>query len=145
MQYDFRSIYATIMQHWFCLDKTVVDGLFPAGVNGQLQDLPLFKNNITCNTGGGGNTNPQYDKLISNYPNPFTNNTTITFQTDGGHTLVQVFDTAGRLIQNVLERDYPAAGTYTVNFDASHLPYGVYYARLQNGPVQKVRPMLKVR
>ncbi len=145
MQYDFRSIYATIMQHWFCLDKTVVDGLFPTGVNTQLQDLPLFKNSIVCNSGGGGNTNPQYDKTISNYPNPFTNSTTITFKTDGGHTLIQIFDTAGRLIQTLLERDYTAAGTYTVNFDAAQLPYGVYYARLQNGATQKVRPMLKVR
>ncbi|HQX74362.1 MAG TPA: DUF1501 domain-containing protein, partial [Chitinophagaceae bacterium] len=29
MQYDFRSIYATLLEKWFCLEKTVVDSLFP--------------------------------------------------------------------------------------------------------------------
>jgi hypothetical protein len=49
------------------------------------------------------------------------------------------------LLVNLLEKDYPLAGRYTVPFDASHLPTGIYYARLQNGTDQQVRPMLKVR
>jgi uncharacterized protein (DUF1501 family) len=143
MQYDFRSIYSTILQKWFCLDKTVVDGLFPTGSNAQLQDLPLFKAGISCT--GGTNPNPPSNKLITNYPNPFTGNTTISFQTDGGDTLIQIIDTLGRVIKTLLEKDYGAPGTYTVPFNSEGLPTGIYYARLQNGAVQKIRPMLKVR
>ena len=144
MQYDFRSIYSTLLEKWFCLPKTTVEGLFPPNINGQLQDLPLIKNGV-CVTAPpppstSGNT------LITNYPNPFTNKTTIEFSTSGGHTLIQIIDTAGRLIVDLLEKDYPAAATgITIPFDASHLPTGVYYARFQNGSVQQVRPMLKVR
>src|SRR5258705_632425 len=87
MQYDFRSIYSTILEKWICLDKTVVDGLYPPNINSQLQSLPLFKNGLTCN----GATQPPVtdDRIIYSGPNPFTNSTKITFKTEGGHTLIQ--------------------------------------------------------
>ena len=144
MQYDFRSIYSTILEKWFCLDKTVVDGLYPPGINAQLQSLPLFKSGLTCNATTPP-PDPAFDAIITNYPNPFTSSTTIKFHTEGGHTLIQIIDTLGRVIKTLLERDYTTAGTNTVSFDAEGLPTGIYYARLQNGVIQKVRPMLKVR
>ena len=84
------------------------------------------------------------DNLIINYPNPFVSSTTITFKTQGGHTLVQIFDTMGRKIATLADKVY-AEGTYSVTFNSSALASGVYYARLQNGSLQQVRPMLKVR
>ncbi len=142
MQYDFRSIYATLLEKWFCIPKATVASLFPPNINGQLQDLPLIKGgsctNVTVpNTSG--------TTLITNYPNPFTDKTEIKFSTDGGHTLLQIMDTAGRLISNLYEEDVLAPTTKIITFNASHLPTGVYYARLQNGAKQQVRPMLKVR
>lgn len=147
MQYDFRSIYSTILQNWFCLDKTVVEGLFPPNINAQLQALPLFKSGISCNsaTTTPPPPDPTFDAIISNSPNPFTETTTIRFKTEGGHTLIQIIDTLGRVIRNLLETDYPAPGVYNVTFDSGGLPTGIYYARLQNGIIQKVKPMLKVR
>jgi uncharacterized protein (DUF1501 family) len=143
MQYDFRSIYATLLEDWFCLPKSTVDNLFPPSVNTTLQNLPLIKDGL-CKTTTPP-PNPSGKTNITNYPNPFTNKTTIEFNTAGGHTLIQIIDTAGRLLVNLLEKDYPTAGRYTVTFDASHLPTGIYYARLQNGTDQQVRPMMKVR
>lgn len=142
MQYDFRSIYATLLEKWFCLEKTVVDSLFPPNVNTQLQSLPLIKGGV-CS----GITPPPVtptDALITNAPNPFTSSTTIEFTTAGGHTLIQVFDTLGRLVRVPVDREY-AAGTYRIDFNAEGLPTGIYYARLQNGVTQQVRAMLKVR
>ncbi len=143
MQYDFRSIYSTILEKWFCLPKATVQALFPPNVNGQLQDLPLIKGN-TCKVAAPP-PSPSGSTLITNYPNPFTNKTTIEFNTDGGHTLIQIMDTAGMLLVNLLETEFPTASRQTVVFDGSHLPTGVYYARLQNGTKQQVRPMMKVR
>ena len=122
----------------------MVDGLYPPGINTQLQSLPLFKSSITCN-GVTPPPDPAFDAIITNYPNPFTTSTTIKFHTEGGHTLIQIIDTLGRVIKTLLERDYTTAGINTVSFDAEGLPTGIYYARLQNGVIQKVRPMLKVR
>jgi uncharacterized protein (DUF1501 family) len=144
MQYDFRSIYSTLLEKWFCLDKTVVAGLFPPNVNTQLQTLPLFKASAAC-TVVPQPPDPLGDGIITNYPNPFTGSTKIKFRTEGGHTLIQIIDTMGRVIKDLLEKDYTAAGTDTVSFNSETLPPGIYYARLQNGVVQKVRPMLKMR
>lgn len=145
MQYDFRSIYSTILERWFCVPKTTVQALFPPNINGQLQDLPLIKGN-TCKTVPPPPPPPASGSgIITNSPNPFTNTTEIRFSTAGGHTLIQIMDTAGRLIVNLLEKDYLAAANDRITFDAAHLPNGVYYVRLQNGTTQQVRPMLKVR
>jgi hypothetical protein len=143
MQYDFRSIYATILEKWFCLEKTIVDSLFPPNINIQLQSLPIFKNGTCTTTAPPPPDTPNY--LIKNMPNPFTGSTTIRFQTNGGHTLIQVIDMLGRVIKTLLEQDYPAAGTYSITFNSEGLPPGVYYARYQNGVVTHVWPMLKVR
>ncbi|MBL0145555.1 MAG: DUF1501 domain-containing protein [Chitinophagaceae bacterium] len=142
MQYDFRSIYATLLEKWFCLPKTTVTSLFPPAINTTLQDLPLIKDG-TCKVPAPPSTSGS--TVITNYPNPFTNKTTIEFTTEGGHTLIQILDTSGRLIANLLEKDYATAGKQTITFDASHLPNGIYYARFQNGTNQQVRPMMKVR
>jgi hypothetical protein len=109
--------------------------------------LPLFKSNLTCNAV----TPPPVsdtDKIIWNYPHPFTNNTEIFFKTQGGHILIQIFDTLGRVISNLHEKDYPISLVpvkYSVTFNAETLPTGIYYARLQNGVIQRVWPMMKVR
>jgi uncharacterized protein (DUF1501 family) len=147
MQYDFRSVYSSLLEKWFCLDKTVVAGLFPPNINTQLQSLPLIKSSATCSGGTSSlpNNSLGTDGIITNDPNPFTGTTKISFRTAGGHTLIQIIDTMGRMIKTLLEQDYTAAGVYSVDFNSETLPPGIYYARLQNGTVQKVRPMLKVR
>lgn len=143
MQYDFRSIYATILEKWFCLEKNVVESLFPPNVNTTLQSLPILKAGA-C-SGVTPPPVPVTDAMITNYPNPFTTKTTLKFRTEGGYTLIQVFDTLGRLVKVPVDTNYPVAGIYTVGLDTDGLPPGVYYARLQNGVNQYVRAMMKVK
>ena len=57
---------------------------------------------------------------------------------------MQVFDTLGRLITVLANKEY-MAGTHRIDFDSEGLPPGIYYARLQNGIDQQVCPMMKVR
>lgn len=137
MQYDFRSIYASVMEKWFCVDNATLQMVMLKN----FQSLPVIKSN-SCNS-----TLPDLsDKLlIKNYPNPFTAATTITFVTEGGHTSVMIIDMLGRVIKTLVDQEYSGPGQYTVSFNAEKLASGVYYARLQNGPVQQVRAMLKVR
>jgi len=134
-QYDFRSIYSTILSNWLCVKDSDLQQVMLKN----FQNLPLV-NAAGCKKA----VNLSGESLISNYPNPFTSTTVITFKTLGGHTLVQILDTSGRVIANLTDKDYPA-GTYTVSFNGGNLPNGVYYARLQNMAVQQVRTMLKVR
>lgn len=138
MQYDFRSVYSTILRDWFCLPPQDVDNVLLKNY----QYLPVIKS-TACNM-NVEELNNLGDNLILNYPNPFTTSTKITFKSDGGHVLVQIFDTTGRRIQTLADQVY-LQGTYTVTFNSEALATGVYYARLQNGSLQQVRPMLKVR
>jgi len=135
MQYDFRSIYATVLRDWFCVDATDVSTMLYK----DYQYLPLIETTACTIT---KETNDLGEKLIRNDPNPFTNSTTITFKTTGGYTLVQVFDVSGRLVGTPVSADY-AAGQYNAVFNAAGLAAGVYYARFQNGPTQQVRTMVK--
>lgn len=135
-QYDFRSVYASVLQNWFCVADTDLKMI----MMNNFQPLDLVQGNCS-NSSGPLNAG---DKLISNYPNPFVQSTTIEFKTAGGHTLVQIIDASGRVIKALTDKEY-TAGTYKVFFDSEPLAAGVYYARLQNGPVQQVRAMLKVR
>jgi uncharacterized protein (DUF1501 family) len=141
MQYDFRSIYSTILEKWFCIPKETVKSLFPQNINGTLQDLPIIKNG-SCTT---ATPNLSGGTLITNGPNPFSEWTDIKFKTSGGHTLIQIMDSTGRVI-NTMEKVYPdGESTQTYRFVASQLASGIYYARFQNGAVQQVRTMMKVR
>jgi len=140
MQYDFRSVYSTLLQNWFCVDNTTLQTIMLQN----FQQLGLCANGACLNPTGVNNVNNSGISLISNYPNPFTQTTTISFTTQGGHTLVQIIDALGRVLKTPVDREY-AAGTYQISFDSYALPTGVYYMRLQNESFQQVKPMLKVR
>jgi uncharacterized protein (DUF1501 family) len=138
-QYDFRSVYASVLEKWFCVKPDTLQTILMRN----FQTLNIIKGSGNCMSTDPGN--PAIgDKLITNYPNPFTETTEIEFKTSGGHTLVQVIDMLGRVVRTLADKDY-TAGTYKVPFNSGGLPSGVYYARLQNGPIQQVRAMLKVR
>ena len=77
-------------------------------------------------------------------PNPFVSSTQFNFTVKTGHVLIQVVDTQGRLISTVVDAQY-FQGKYTVTFNSGKLPAGMYYVRLQNGPRQVVKTVMKVR
>jgi uncharacterized protein (DUF1501 family) len=141
MQYDFRSVYASILEQWFCVKPDALNQVMLKNY----QSLPIV-NSIACSL---VTSNPDVNQnagqnLITNYPNPFTTKTIISYETKGKHTLIQIFDTMGRLLATPLDKEL-VEGKYTVEFDATMLPNGIYYARFQNGTTQQVRTMLKVR
>jgi uncharacterized protein (DUF1501 family) len=139
-QYDFRSIYASILQQWFCVNATDLETIMLRN----FQQIPIAVN-AACNTTGLDDIiRGSGEELIINYPNPFVQTTSITFRSKGGHTLVQVMDSLGRVVKTLADKVY-TPGAYTVSFDSYGLPTGVYYARFQNGALQQVRSMLKVR
>src|SRR5450432_679628 len=139
-QYDFRSIYSSILAQWFCVKTTDLQTIMFK----DFQNIPLCINAACGTTGLDDVYRTAGDQLIINYPIPFVDSTKITFKTKCGHTLVHIIDTLGRSIKTLTDKEY-TAGVYTVDFESYGLPSGVYYARLQNGVLQQVRPMLKVR
>ncbi len=135
-QYDFRSVYASVLQQWFCVDKTDLQAI----ILKNFQSLNLMRNTgcVMSNSGLDGD-------FISIYPNPFVQSTTISFTTTGGHTLIQVINNQGQLIGNLVEKEYSTPTTDKVTFNGGILASGVYYIRFQNGATQQVKPIIKAQ
>ncbi|MBK8493053.1 MAG: T9SS type A sorting domain-containing protein [Saprospirales bacterium] len=74
--------------------------------------------------------------LSQNIPNPFTAQTTITFELkNAADVSLQVFDLSGRVVATLFD-GRRAAGEYSVAWDAAGMQAGVYCYRLQtNGGV----------
>ena len=97
-------------------------------------------------------TLPQTFSLEQNYPNPFNPNTTIKYSipivisTEGRNLNVtlKVYDVLGNEIVTLLNEDKPA-GIYEVNFNASALPTGVYFYKLQAGSFVETKKMVLLR
>ncbi len=74
--------------------------------------------------------------LKQNYPNPFSNVTNITFYIENeGKAEINVYNIAGKKVATVVNQVY-TPGTYTVQFNASKLPSGLYFYTMRtNGRV----------
>jgi hypothetical protein len=77
-----------------------------------------------------------------NYPNPFNPSTTISFTLKEGTSVkLTVYDRLGREVKTLLDENKPA-GTYTVDFNASGLPSGIYFYRIKTDSRTEVRKMI---
>jgi hypothetical protein len=88
---------------------------------------------------------PTNNTLMQNYPNPFNPTTTIQYSIPKDvHISLVVYDVLGREVA-VLESGIKAAGSYSINFDASRLASGVYMYRLEADQFSMIRKMLVVK
>jgi hypothetical protein len=77
--------------------------------------------------------------LGQNFPNPFNPSTTIPFTLKTRcFVTLRLFDGLGREVATVAQGNLDA-GRHTVTIDASALPSGVYFYRLEAGPFTALR------
>ncbi|MCC7297931.1 MAG: DUF1501 domain-containing protein [Bacteroidia bacterium] len=135
MQYDFRSIYSTIIKDWFCLSdedaKTVM-----------LKDfnfLPLIKNGCSV-----AHVRDPFaaDPGLKCYPNPFGSRAEIVYDSSGYQTKIDLIDTSGRIVKNVLDEHKPT-GRYKFEADMSDVPPGIYYLSMRSITGQMAIPVQK--
>ena len=88
---------------------------------------------------------PSEFALEQNFPNPFNPATDIRFALPvASNVRLRVFNVIGQEIA-VLADGMHSAGVYTVAFDASQLPAGVYFYRLEAGSFSDIRKMLLLK
>ena len=80
--------------------------------------------------------NPKSTAILSseqNYPNPFNPTTTIVYSIpENAFVTMKVYDILGKEITTLIN-ERKSAGNYSINFNASNLPSGVYFYRMQAG------------
>ncbi|MCX6138094.1 MAG: CotH kinase family protein [Ignavibacteriales bacterium] len=109
-------------------------------------------NTITRGTTNGGATAvwsehsiPGNFELSQNYPNPFNPVTTIKYSLPRNTTVIlRVYNLIGQEVA-VNVNSFQAPGEYSVTFDASKFPSGIYFYRLSAGSFIETRKMILIR
>ncbi|MEO8584122.1 MAG: DUF1501 domain-containing protein [Flavitalea sp.] len=140
-QYDFRSVYASVLERWFCVKTPLIDSL----LLDHYQSLPLIDGAPCGLSDTIDDTNNKSEKLLLKmWPNPYSTIGTIQFSTTGGFTMIQQLNAMGQVVKVITKQDY-AAGTYTLNVTDDGLASGQYFLRLQNKAYQKAIAILKAK
>jgi hypothetical protein len=88
---------------------------------------------------------PREIYLYQNYPNPFNPVTKISFDIPKReHVLLEVYDTMGRLVETVLDKDI-AAGHHIVEFENNNLSSGIYLYRIKTKNYSETKKMVYLK
>jgi hypothetical protein len=88
---------------------------------------------------------PSNYSLDQNYPNPFNPSTTIRYSLPhAGYVKLFVYDILGRQVAALVNKTQDA-GTYNIPFDASLLPSGVYFYRLNAGTYIETKKLMLLK
>jgi hypothetical protein len=83
--------------------------------------------------------------LSQNYPNPFNPSTVIKYHlSTATHVRMTIFDMLGREVRTLLN-EQKSAGSYQVNWNASGVPSGVYFYRLQAGSFSETKKLILLK
>ncbi len=83
--------------------------------------------------------------LSQNYPNPFNPSTNIRFDIPvSGFVSLIVYDITGKQVAELI-KDEITKGTYEVKFDASQLPSGAYFYKLNAGGFVSTKMMTLIK
>jgi len=104
-------------------------------------------------TGGGsfvgleqtGNEIPNDFSLSQNYPNPFNPSTNISFDIPvASNVRLAVYNILGKEVM-LMANEILSAGKYNVSLDASDLPSGTYFYRLEAGSFTAIKKMILIK
>ncbi|MBI4548750.1 MAG: T9SS type A sorting domain-containing protein [Ignavibacteriae bacterium] len=88
---------------------------------------------------------PRTYALYQNYPNPFNPRTDIKYQIpENSYVILKVFNVLGQEVVTLVN-EKKAPGDYTVTWDASNQPSGVYFYRVQTEKFIAVKKMLLIQ
>lgn len=83
--------------------------------------------------------------LYQNYPNPFNPVTRISYDIPkSGYVIIKIFDLLGREISTLVNSNQ-GAGNYIIEFNASDLPAGLYFYKLECNGFSDTKKMILVK
>jgi hypothetical protein len=117
-EYDFRQIYASVLEQWFGLSNTDISGVLQR----DFTTVPILGNNQLTATGELDIP----DQAVSIYPNPVRNVAMLNLNnTEGGYFEVRLADLLGRTVQ-VLYTGQLSKGATRLHLQLDDLKPGTY-------------------
>lgn len=140
MQYDFRSVYTSVLQDWFCIKDPALQDIMLRNY----QHLPIVqKSNCITSSEDLENINNKLDLLVNT--NPMFDRVTITVRTAAdGMTLLQLFNPLGSIVKTI-HKGKLSEGIYFFDLENENYLPGNYYLRLQQDAAQKTLPLVIVK
>ena len=115
---------------------------YHAGTTFKIDDLSF---GAATGVEGSSSSAPREFALSQNYPNPFNPATTISFTVPmQSQVSLKVYDCLGKEVGTLVSEEL-SAGTHTRVWNASHMPSGVYYCRLQSGVQTETKKLILVK
>ena len=132
----------------FALDSTTVFYWRVAGIDsaglGLYSSMGYFKTGAALSV-KESDRSPREFALFQNYPNPFNPSTMINYQLPiNSRVTLTVYDVIGREVRTIVD-SHQSAGNYTIQFDGSALPSGVYYYRLRAGEFTSIKKLILIK
>lgn len=91
------------------------------------------------------NSTPLTFNLEQNYPNPFNPSTKIVYSIpEVSNVTLKIFNILGQQVK-ILVNENQRQGTYTVTFNASSLPSGIYFYSIETGNHNQVKKMILLK
>jgi hypothetical protein len=105
----------------------------------------IYRINKVTSVGSKNKEIPQKFSLHQNYPNPFNPSTTISYDLpERSRVKLTVYNLLGQEVATLVNAEQEP-GRYSINFDASGLPSGVYFYTLQTPYFTKTNKMVLVK
>lgn len=103
---------------------------------------------ITASIGINNNQNgtPVKFELAQNFPNPFNPVTILTYALPKKSAVtLKIYDALGRETATLVNNEIKTEGYYNVEFDATNLPSGIYYYRIEAGEFTDSKKMILIK
>jgi hypothetical protein len=123
MQYDFRSVYTSILQDWFQVTPATLTQLFGRS----FPYVPVLRPGALLATTEGVEV---ADFMVYPNPAPRDGHTTVAYDCAGGHVQVVLLDGLGREVRRPVDRVL-ARGPQQLSVDLSGLAAGAYYCQVR--------------
>lgn len=133
MKIDFRSVYASVLHHWFNLDKTEIARI----LFDEFEIFPILKSSVS-NTPEIENKSRLH--IISVFPNPVSQDAEINYYSTGEKISIKLFNAAGKEIV-VLFNGQTNRGNQSVRFSKNGLPTGQYFLVIQSNSSRNTFPV----
>ncbi|MEJ2614354.1 MAG: carbohydrate binding domain-containing protein [Ignavibacteriaceae bacterium] len=138
--------YSFTMNHPTDVDARIVFDVGNSNVNIYFDNIVLIEGTPkSVEELLNGNKIPDSFILYQNYPNPFNPTTTIVYGLhEKSSVVLKIYTVLGSEVMRFAE-GRKAAGYYKVSFDASDLPSGIYFYRLQAGSYVTIKKMVLMK
>lgn len=123
MEFDFRSVYGSVMEDWFGTPKQVIEDVLSI----TYENIPILRRGEIIT---GLAEQAEQDYLLQNFPNPFNDSTIIPFRSIGGNVKLSLHNQNGQLVSVLIDKQI-SRGKHEYKLHRGDLRAGVYICKLK--------------